>query len=162
MDTNNNSKQIGNKFLVTKTDLKGNITYANTYFIHICGLSEQELIGQPHNIIRHPDMPKFVFKFMWQELVAGNEFWGYVKNKTPTGHYWVLAHVTPNIDQNNNKIGYHSNRRLASPSAIQTVEKLYTQLRNEEAKGGIVAAKSYLHDLLNKQGVTYNEFVFSI
>lgn len=154
---------IGDKFLVTKTDLDSYITYANSYFIDICGYSEQELIGKPHNVVRHPDMPKSIFKFLWKELQSGNEFWGYVKNSVKSGgHYWVLAHIIPNFNSAGTKIGYHSNRRLISDNKIQQIDDLYSKIRNQENQGGISAGEDFLQNFLTEKGVSYNEYILSI
>ena len=108
----NNEKTFKtNELLVTKTDLKGNITYANQKFIQIVGMSEEELISKPHNIIRHPDMPKIIFKLLWDTLKSGSEINAYVKNLCADGsYYWVMANVTPSYF-NGKIIGYHSARR---------------------------------------------------
>ena len=154
---------IGDKFLVTKTDLEGNLTYTNEFFQETSGFSEEELIGSPHNMVRHQDMPKSIFKFFWQLLQADQEFWGYVKNSSKTGgHYWVLAHVIPIYNASGTKVGYHSNRRLAGEEAIKIAESLYAQIRSQETKGGIGAGESYLEKVLIEKGVSYNEFIFSI
>ena len=91
------------ELIVSKTDLKGRITYANSTFCHIAGYSEAELLGQPHSIIRHPDMPRAVFRLVWDTIAAGREIFGYVKNMARSGdHYWVFAHVTPSFDAQGN------------------------------------------------------------
>src|SRR4051794_38246850 len=83
-------------FIVSKTDLKGRITYANKAFCDIAGYAEGEVIGQPHSIIRHPDMPRAIFKVLWDAIAEGREVFAYVKNMCRGGdHYWVFAHVTP-------------------------------------------------------------------
>lgn len=84
-----------NLFIVSKTDLKGNITYANDLFIEISGYTEKELIGAPHNILRHKDMPRAVFKLLWDKIQKGEEIFAYVKNRAKSGkYYWVHAYVT--------------------------------------------------------------------
>ena len=155
---------IGDRFLATKAHLQGKITYASAFFADVVGYSEKQLVGQNHNLVRHPDMPKSVFKLFWDILKSDNgEFWGYVKNHTADGgHYWVLAHVIPNYDSSGTKIGYHSNRRLAGDEAIQIFERLYAQIRAEESKGGIAAGEAFLQKKLNELGVSYDQFVFSI
>lgn len=86
--------------IVSKTDLKGRLTYTNRIFCDISSYSEAELMGQPHSIIRHPDMPRAVFKLLWDTLAEGREIFTYVKNMARSGdHYWVLAHVTPSYDK---------------------------------------------------------------
>jgi PAS domain S-box-containing protein len=79
------------EIIVSKTDLKGLITYANKTFLDISGFTEEELLGQPHNIIRHPDMPQCVFKLLWKTVAKGDEIFAYVKNMCKNGdHYWVF------------------------------------------------------------------------
>ena len=85
--------------IVSKTDLKGRITYANQIFLEIAGYTEKEVLGQPHSMIRHPGMPRCVFKLLWQTIEAGHEIFAYVVNRAKNGdHYWVYAHVTPSFD----------------------------------------------------------------
>ncbi|RBW51941.1 PAS domain-containing methyl-accepting chemotaxis protein [Marinobacter sp. F3R11] len=111
--------------LITTTDLKGVITYCNEEFIEISGFSEAELIGQAHNIIRHPDMPQAVFRDMWQYLSAGKAWMGIVKNRTKNGdHYWVSAYVTP-VRENGQMVGYESVRVEPGRDDIARAEKLY-------------------------------------
>jgi PAS domain S-box-containing protein len=99
------------ELIVSKTDLKGIITYANRTFLSVAGYTEQEILGKPHSIIRHPDMPRCVFKLLWDTIESGNEIFAYVKNMAKNGdHYWVFAHVTPTLDAHGNIIGYHANR----------------------------------------------------
>lgn len=149
--------------LVSKTDRHGTIKYANVAFCRVAGYSEAELIGQPHNIVRHPDMPKVVFKLLWEHLQAGQEFWGYVKNRTKQGgYYWVFAHVTPSFDDAGQITGFHSDRRAPKESALPKVEELYAALRAEEQRGGIAASEQYLNNLLSQQRKRYDEFVFSL
>jgi len=103
-------------FIVSKTDIKGRISYANEIFIEFSEFKESELIGKPHNIIRHPDMPRSVFRFMWQTLQKGEEFSGYVKNLGKHGSfYWVFANVTPSYGPGNKLLGYFSVRRKPIP-----------------------------------------------
>jgi PAS domain S-box-containing protein len=154
--------------IVSKTDTKGRITYANEVFQRVGMYSERELLGEPHSILRHPDMPRCVFKLLWDTLEAGNEIFAYVKNMAKNGdYYWVFAHVTPSFDKNGNIVGYHSNRRVPRREAIAKIEPIYRQLLEEEnrhasAKDGMNKAFDTLVGLLNEQGVQYDEFVFSI
>ena len=100
------------EIIVSKTDTKGRITYANRVFQQVAGYTEDELLGKAHSIVRHPDMPRCVFKFLWDTIGAGNEVFAYVLNKAKNGdHYWVFAHVTPTFDDHGRIISYHSNRR---------------------------------------------------
>lgn len=105
------------QIIVTKTDLQGRITYANDVFLGVSAFEEHEVLGQPHNIIRHPDMPRCVFQLLWDTLRAGEELFAYVVNLAGDGaHYWVLAHVTPSVGPTGTVVGYHSNRRVPGES----------------------------------------------
>ncbi|MCL7942527.1 PAS domain-containing methyl-accepting chemotaxis protein [Marinobacter sp. ATCH36] len=114
--------------LITTTDPRGVITYCNDEFVDISGFSREELIGQPHNVIRHPDMPPAVFKGMWEYLKAGKPWMGVVKNRAKSGdHYWVSAYVTP-ILENGKMTGYESVRVAPTREQVARAEKLYTRL----------------------------------
>ncbi len=158
----NNEKQFEeDKLLVTKTDLRGKITYANREFMDIVEMSEDVLIGAPHNIIRHPDMPKIIFKYLWTYLQRGEEIHAYVKNICADGsYYWVMANVTPSY-LDGKVVGYHSARRTASPAAMQIIKPLYEQLLRAEKNGGINASEKIMNDLLKEKGVHYDEFILS-
>jgi PAS domain S-box-containing protein len=156
------------EIIVSKTDLKGHITYANSVFVKASGFTEAELLGKPHNIIRHPDMPACVFQLLWEVLQQRREIFAYVLNMAKDGgHYWVFAHVTPSLDPAGNHVGYHSNRRVPFPDALPAVKALYAQLLAEEKKylnrqEAMQASSRILRDLLKKQGQSYGEFVFGL
>ena len=123
-----------NKHLVTKTDLKGRITYVNPYFVEASGFSEQELIGAPHSIVRHPDMPPEAFRDLWATLQAGLPWTGLVKNRRKNGdYYWVEASVTP-VQEGGVVTGYLSVRTKAARSQIEQADRAYSELRNSNAK----------------------------
>jgi PAS domain S-box-containing protein len=104
------------ELIVSKTDPRGVITYANDVFLRVSGYPAGEALGRPHNIIRHPDMPKAVFALLWETLAARQEMFAYINNLAADGaHYWVLAHVTPSYGRNGDVIGYHSSRRCPPP-----------------------------------------------
>ncbi len=150
-------------FIVSKTDTKGRITYCNEIFMDMAQMPESDLLGKPHNVVRHPDMPKVVFKLLWDYVQSGKEIFAYVKNLSADGSfYWVYANVTPSYDQNNNIIGYYSVRIKPSPKALEVIKPLYEKLKSLETGGGIAASEAYLNDLLNEKGVTYDEFIVSI
>ncbi len=157
-----------NEIIVSKTDLKGRITYANQVFVRVAQFSEAELLGQAHNIIRHPAMPRCVFKVLWDTIAAGNEIFAYVINRARSGdHYWVFAHVTPTFDEQGAIIGYHSNRRVPQRSALPKVMELYDWLSKEEARFGnpkeaLAASLPRLTGLLAEKKISYEEFVFSL
>ncbi len=131
--------------IVSKTDLKGRITYVNRDFLEISGFTEQELIGVPHNLVRHPDMPAEAFEDLWRTLKANRPWTGYVKNRCKNGdYYWVLANATP-IWENGAVAGYMSVRRKPDPVVVREVEKVYAQFRNKSqgnlriVRGAVVA-----------------------
>ena len=155
--------------IVSKTDLKGRITYANRVFLEVAGYSERELLGAPHSIIRHPDMPRAVFKLLWDTIEAGKEIFAYVINRAKNGdHYWVYAHVTPSYGPTGEIVGYHSNRRVPDNDIVNNViVPLYAQLREVErahanAKEGMKASVDAVVALLGEKGVSYDEFVMSL
>lgn len=154
--------------IVTKTDLKGLLTYTNDVFLNISGLDEGEALGQPHNVIRHPDMPRCIFKLLWDTLGAGEEIFAYVLNLATDGaHYWVFAHVTPSTNQAGKVVGYHSNRRVPEQSAVATITDLYARLRSVERSAsrpaeGLTASDDLLRKELLDRGQTYDEYVWSI
>ena len=116
-------------FLVSETDEKGNIIFANDDFCKVAGYHIDELIGQPHNIIRHKDMPKVAFKDLWETVKKGNIWTGYVKNSTKSGgYYWVFATVYP-FESCDGSRGYLSCRRKASTEEIDAAVKLYRTMK---------------------------------
>lgn len=156
------------ELIVSKTDLKGRITYANDVFIRMAKYSYAELMGAPHSMIRHPDMPRCVFKLLWDTLQSRQEIFAYVVNLAKDGsHYWVFAHVTPTFDERGNIVGYHSNRRKPDPAQIERIKPIYQTLCAEEArhanaKEGMHASFDAMSGLLTQQGVGYDEFVLSL
>ena len=150
-------------FIVSKTDLKGRITYGNEIFIKMSGYSEKELLFAPHNILRHSEMPAVVFKLLWQRLKEKSFVNAYVINRCKNGdYYWVFANVTTSLDKNGNTMGYYSVRRKPKSSAITTVEVLYKELLRIEKASGIIASEKYLENFLNDQGVSYDELIISL
>jgi PAS domain S-box-containing protein len=150
------------KFLVSKTDTKGIITYANPIFIEISGYTEDELIGANHNIVRHPDMPRTVFKLLWDTIQKGDEIFAYVKNMAKDGsYYWVFEHVTPTFDSSGKIIGYQSDRRPVRNREFlnDVIIPLYQELKKEE-QNGLDAGMRKLEETLNKAGMSYEEFIF--
>ena len=156
------------EIIVTKTDLQGRITYANDVFLRISALTEDEALGKPHNVIRHPDMPGGVFCLMWETLAQGHEMFAYVQNLATDGaHYWVLAHVTPTVDATGRVVGYHSNRRAPSHAGVLAAQDLYRRVLAEErrtpsAPEAAARGIATLREILDKQGTTYDELVWSI
>lgn len=156
-----------NDFIVSKTDVKGRITYGNEIFIEFSGYSESELLGAQHNIIRHPDMPRGVFQFLWDSIAAGNEVFAYVKNMSKDGgFYWVFANVTPDYDAAGNIIGYLSVRRAPKRSAVQLLDGLYRQMLEAEQKAGpkdaCAASLALLVGVLEQKGMSYEELILAL
>ncbi len=156
------------EIIVSKTDRHGVITYANDVFLRVAGYTEEEVLGQPHNFIRHPDMPRCVFALMWETLKAGREIFAYVINQAKNGdHYWVFAHVTPSYDAEGRQTGFHSNRRAMYADALPKVRELYARLRQEEQKHkepakAVEAGHRLLVSTLQEKKIEYAEFVFSL
>jgi PAS domain S-box-containing protein len=160
-------RQFGEtELIVTKTDTKGVITYANDVFLRLSAYPEDQVVGQPHNIIRHPDMPRCVFKLLWDTLRAGEEMFAYIVNLAGDGaHYWVFAHVTPSRDAHDRIVGYHSNRRLPDRPAVAAVTSIYAELSAAERAHGrpadaVEASSALLTEKLG--GRTYDRWVWSL
>lgn len=152
-----------NEIIVSKTDLKGRITYGNEVFIKLSGYEERELLGKPHNIVRHPQMPKCIFKLLWERIQSGEEIFAYVVNQSKIGdHYWVFANVTPSFDNDGKIIGYYSVRRKPKSDALKTIQTLYSALINSEKSGGVNASTKYLEETLRSKGKNYDEFILSL
>jgi len=124
---------VVNRPIISKTDLKGIITYVNTPFAKLTGYSKEELVGKPHNIIRHPDMPKSIFKELW-ETIEKNEKWrGFIKNLRKDGkYYWAETFIEPIFDENGVKIGYISVRKHVSEDDKNKYQKIYDEMRTKE------------------------------
>ncbi|WP_373071751.1 PAS domain-containing protein [Sulfurimonas sp.] len=150
-------------FIVSKTDTKGKITYVNKIFMDMAEYKEDELLGKPHSIVRHPKMPKAVFKLLWDYVKEKKEIFAFVINKTKNSNaYWVYANVTASLDERGNIIGYYSVRRKPNPEAIKIIEPLYEKMVEAEKTGGVEASTKILEDLLHEKGVSYDELIISI
>ena len=157
------------EIIVSKTDPTGRLTYVNPVFLKLYGGTEAECLGQQHSMVRHPDMPRCVFKLLWDTLGEGKEIFAYVKNMSKNGdHYWVLAHATPSRDASGQVVGFHSNRRVPNRKVIdEVIAPLYKQLLDIEnshanSKEGMNEAFNTLVGILNDKGVEYDEFIFSL
>jgi len=164
---NKERKLRPDSFIVSKTDLKGRITYCNEIFMEIAGFQEEELLEQQHNIIRHPDMPRAAFDLLWKAIQQGNEFLAYVKNMAKDGsYYWVFATVSPIADTRGNVTSYFSVRRKPSQQAVDIIAPIYAELLAIEKQAGtrdaIQASTEHLLKLLRSHGQTYEEFVLSL
>lgn len=157
------------ELIVSKTDLKGRMTYTNDVFSRIAGYSARELKGQPHNIIRHPQMPRSVFALLWQTIQAGGEIFAYVINRCKNGdHYWVIAHVSASRDRSGEIISYHSTRRVPDRTIVdEKIIPLYDQLLLEEnkhsnRKSGMQAGMELLGGFLQEQDMEYDRFIATL
>ena len=129
------------QYILSKSDLRGNITYVNRTLLEITGFTEAELMGQPHNILRHPDMPVEAFKDFWATLKAGKSWVGLVKNRCKNGdHYWVMANASP-ILQNGTVVGYMSVRSRPDRRLVDQADQFYKALRNNETKNQLVEGR---------------------
>lgn len=155
------------ELIVSKTDLKGDITYANRNFMRIANYSERLLLAQPHSIIRHPDIPRGVFHGMWKSIKSGREFFGFVKNYTADkNYYWVFANITPDyVDEK--IVGFFSVRRHAPREALKVIEPVYKQMLDmERGLAESLAPKTswkWVEDLiLENYHMEYDEFILNL
>jgi len=159
--TNNEIKLSATKYIVSKTDPKGKILYANDYFCDVSGYKEYELVGAPHSIVRHPDMPKAVFHLLWQYIQNGRNITAVVKNMAKNGdHYWVVTDfevrrntVTKEINQ------YVAFRHAVSKKVLKEVEPLYAKMLEIEKADGMSASIDYLNNYLEAKQMNYNQFI---
>jgi aerotaxis receptor len=154
------------EIIVSKTDLKGRITYANRVFMRVADYSEEDLLGVQHNIVRHPDMPRGAFRHLWDTIQRGEEWFGFVKNMTAKGHYyWVFANVT--VDRFGDEVlGYYSVRRQAPPQAIEAIAPIYAEMLRIEREAGPAkaceASLAWLTQKLEALGTTYEALVLEL
>ena len=156
-----------NKLLISKTDPKGFITYCNSEFRNASGYKESELLGQQHNIVRHPDMPRVIFELLWGALKNNREFNGYIKNLCKDGQfYWVFANVTPSYNADNELLGFYSVRRKPEPEKLNYIKELYNELLDIEQQASTKEAteksKYKLDSIMICKEMEYDEFILSI
>jgi len=119
--------------LISETDIKGIITYVNRKFTEMTGYTAIEAVGQPHNLLRHPDMPKTGFEQMWKIIKSGKIWEGYVKNLRKDGKfYWVVVHIVPKLDERGEIIGYIASRKMPDRSRLKVIEERYKEMRAQE------------------------------
>ena len=157
------------EIIVSKTNLKGHIIYCNDVFLKVSGYTEDEVVGQPHSLIRHPEMPRAIFKLLWDTIQSGQEIFAYVNNRAKNGDsYWVLAHVTPSRDRTGRIIGYHSNRRVPDRNTLtRKIVPLFDMLLREErkhsnGKAGLAASYELLTRQLKESGMEYDKFIATL
>lgn len=156
------------EIIVSKTDLRGVISYANDVFARTSGYTRAELEGAPHSIVRHPLFPGGVFRLMWDTLAAEREIFAFIKNLAKDGsYYWVLAHVTPTRGRDGRVSGYHSSRRVPERAALEELADLYADMldverENRNRHAAAEASAHLLADRLEAAGTTYDEFIWDI
>lgn len=167
--TGNEVKFSDDEIIVSKTDLSGKLVYGNRLFYKMAGLDEKDCLGQQHNIIRHPQMPRVVFDLLWQTIKSKKEIFAFVNNRSKNGdNYWVFAHVTPSKKENGEVDGYHSNRRTPNRNALEnTIIPLYEKLLKIEQSGsspkeGLKLAHEEVSTLLADAKMDFNELMFSL
>jgi len=151
------------KTIVSRTDKKGIIRFVNDYFKEIAGYKEKELLGKAHNVIRHPDMPKVIFKLLWEQLDQGHDMRAIIKNLAKDGrHYWVITNFHALRDDEENIIGYYARRKAVPQFVKEEVIKLYEILLSIEKSDGMEASEAYLKNWLKEHNITYQDYVESL
>ncbi|ARJ56290.1 PAS domain-containing protein [Campylobacter cuniculorum] len=149
--------------ITSKTDLKGDIIYANEDFLKYAGYKMNEILYKPHNIVRHKDMPKTVFKCLWDTITQSKEIFAFVKNKAKNGNfYWVFANVTPSFDANGRIINYYSVRRYPNRKALPIIENVYKTLLEKEKEGGMKLGVETLMQIVSSYNMGYNQLILSL
>ncbi len=154
-------------FIVSKTDTRGRLTYANRTFMHIAGYRECELLGQQHNILRHPDMPRAIFQLLWDTIKQGKECFAFVKNLCKDGSfYWVFANINPDYNDQHEICGYLSVRRLPRREALNIIEPMYREMLAAEQAAGtrdaIAAGTRILQSRLQEGNIEYEPFILGL
>ena len=160
-------KEVGwnkSQVVISETDVYGRITNVNDVFCNFCGYSPEEMIGQPHSIIRHPDMPKLVFKLLWDNLKVGNNFIGVIKNLAKSGeYYWVITDFEMRRDATGNITHYIARRKSVPKAVIENyVAPLYETLLKLEKVGGMELSSRFFKNYLAKQGKDYIDFIIDV
>lgn len=146
------------RYIVSETDAEGKITFCNNYFMEVSGYTKEELIGQPHNILRHPDMPKVVFKLLWVMISTGHNINAVVKNLAKDGrYYWVFTTFEIRKDTDTDEvIGYHASRKSVSKHVVDVISDLYAKLLEIEKEEGVDASQMYLIRYLKEKDESIN------
>ena len=142
------------RYIVSETDEKGKITFANDYFIEVSGYTLDELMGKPHSIVRHPDMPKVVFKLLWETISQGKNINAVVKNLAKDGrYYWIFTEFETRKDTDTGHIiGYHAARKSISKHVLEIIANLYAELLEIEKSDSVEASEKYLVAFLKEKG----------
>jgi len=148
------------EIIVSRTDTKGNIIYYNSTFAKVNGFNGASVINQPHNIVRHPDMPKTIFNIVWKIISKGLPIQAIVKNKTKDDkYYWAMIEWKVQRDNNNNIVSFVAKGKQAPQKIIDIIEPLYKMLYDIEKEHGIDSAVTYLHAYLDEKGMTYGQYL---
>lgn len=151
------------KTIMSKTNKKGVIEYANEYFMEVSGYEEFELIGQPHNIIRHPDMPKVIFKLMWEKLLNKENVHAVVKNLSKDGRfYWVITDFEVKTNDEGEISALFARRKAAPRATIAAVQNLYRKLVSIEEAKGVEFSQKYFEGFLEEKALDYEGYIESI
>lgn len=147
--------------IMSKTNAFGIIEYANEVFVDVSGYEDYELMGQPHNIIRHPDMPKVIFKVLWENLKQGRNFHAIVKNLAKSGrYYWVITDFEIAKDENGAIVNYFGRRQSVPQEVVSLhIEPLYKKLLQIEAASGVEFSEKYLIGFLEEKKRSYVEYI---
>ena len=158
--TGKETKLSSQQMLVSKTDAKGIISFGNDTFVRVSGYSESEIIGEPHNILRHPDMPKAIFYLMWKSIKSGKNIMAVVKNLSKCGnHYWVTTDFEIRKDRDGRIQSYIAFRQAAPRNVIKEIEPLYAKMLDIEKSHGMDESLEYFYGCLDEKGMSYDEFI---
>lgn len=161
--TNKEIKLNPYDMIVSKTDASGIITYGNRNFVKISGYEESELVGSPHNLLRHPDMPKAIFYLMWESIKEGKNIMAVVKNLAKSGaHYWVTTDFDIHTSKVNGERTYIAFRQAAPKHAVKEIEPLYKTLIRIEKEQGMKESIAYLNGFLDEKGMDYHQYIESL
>ena len=148
------------KFIVSKTDTKGKITFVNKNFCDVSGYTATELIGVEHNVLRHPDMPKAIFYMIWKSLNSGREISAIIKNLSKSGkYYWLITDFSVERDSKGALKTFTSFNRIAPDYIREVIEELYSEMLLAEKRGGIEWSLHYLEKFLEQRNMSYNDFL---
>jgi len=164
-EINDNEHEVKNvDLIVSKSDKEGNITYVNPVFVKISGYSQATLLERPHSVLRHPDMPKVIFHYLWQNIKEAHEVYAYIKNRCADGgYYWVLANVKMAKNPDGSFRNYLSTRRSITKNAKKKISAFYEQLLEIEKTKGYNYSKESFYSFLDKNNIKdvklFNEYM---
>ena len=155
--------KIGKIPLITKTDYKGNMTYCNFEFLKISGFSKEECIGEEHNIVRHREMPKIIFKKIWDDIRDNKEFTCILKSKTKNNDfYWTTTKFTITLDHSNIASEFTATRYSVAKSVKNELDELYLKLIQIEKEEDVAASEIYLKTYLELKNMSFEEYMLNL